>query len=95
MGSACAAMAGRPNSLDDFIFEGDAFGIIGLEPSFRSLGIGECFDVIGMANLISGVDVNPNGLHLDSSYGRVLLAVVPFLPLALLKALHDRRAPWY
>ena len=34
-----------------------AFGIVGLEPSFRSLGIGECLDVIGMANAVSRVDV--------------------------------------
>jgi hypothetical protein len=50
--------------------------------------------LIRMADVISGVDVNPDGFHLDASYGRVLLAVVP-LPLALVKALDDRRAPRY
>jgi hypothetical protein len=81
--------------LQHLIFESNAFRIVCLEPPLRGFWIGEGLDVVGMANVISGVDINPDRFHLNASYGRVLLAVFPFLPLAFVKALHDRRAPRY
>jgi hypothetical protein len=78
--------------LQHLIFESNALRIVCLEPPLRGFWIGEGLDVVGMANVISGIDINP---YLNASYGRVLLAVFPFLPLAFVKALHDRRAPRY
>ena len=53
-------------SFDDFAFESHAFLVVVPEPSFRSVGIGEGLDVIGMADVISGVDIDPD-FHLNAS----------------------------
>lgn len=55
-------------SLDHHISKGNALGIVHPEPVLRSLGIDECLDVIGMANAISGADVNPNSFHHDDLF---------------------------
>ena len=50
------APAGAAASLQNLIFESDAFGVVCLEPALRSLGISERLDVIRMANAASGVE---------------------------------------
>jgi hypothetical protein len=49
--------AGAVSLFDHLIFESHAFGIVSLEPPLRGFGVGECPDVIGMADMIAGVDV--------------------------------------
>ena len=56
----CAA---RCDSLQDLILECHAFGVIFLEPSVRSFFVRKNFEMAGVANMVSGVDVNPNGRH--------------------------------
>ena len=43
---------------DHLVFEGDAFGIVFFEPGFRGVRGGEDLDVLGVANLLAGVDVD-------------------------------------
>ena len=54
-------------SLQQFIFECDAFGIVYLEPPLCGLGIGEGLDVIGVADAVSAIDINPDGFHSNIS----------------------------
>jgi hypothetical protein len=56
--------------------EGNALRIVCLEPSLRGFGIGEGLDVIGMADAVSGVDVNPNGFSLERLPDPVLFLFV-------------------
>jgi hypothetical protein len=46
---------------DHLVFEGDAFGIVLLERFYRDVGIREHLDVLGVANLLAGVDVDQHG----------------------------------
>ncbi len=54
-----------PHSIrfDHIIFECDAFGVIFLEPSVRSFFVRKNFEMAGVANTVSGVDIDPNGRH--------------------------------
>ena len=40
---------------------GQSFGIVFLETFFRGVRVGEDLDVLGIANLLAGVDVDVNG----------------------------------
>jgi hypothetical protein len=40
------------------VLKGQAFRVVVLEPGFRSVGIRENLEVIGVANLLAGVDVD-------------------------------------
>ena len=51
------------HSLHDLIFECHASGVIFLEPSVRSFFVRKNFEMAGVANMVSGIDVNPNGRH--------------------------------
>jgi hypothetical protein len=50
-------------SLQDLIFECRAFGIVLLEPFVRGDRIGKHLEMIGVANMVFGIYVNPNGRH--------------------------------
>jgi hypothetical protein len=54
-----------PHSIrfDHIIFECHAFGVIFLEPSVRSFFVRKNFEMFGVANIESGVDIDPNGRH--------------------------------
>jgi hypothetical protein len=45
------------------LFECHAFGIVLLEPFVRGDRIGKHLEMIGVASMVSGIDVNPNGRH--------------------------------
>ena len=55
--------AGRSGSLQNLIFECHAFGIVSLKPFFRGVSGGEDLDVLRIANLLAGVDVDKDGYH--------------------------------
>src|SRR3954447_3928718 len=62
----------RPASVDaTFIREPHvqthAFGVVFLEPGFRGVRGGEYLEVIGVANLLAGVDIGPDGCAHRSS----------------------------
>jgi hypothetical protein len=42
----------------DLILKGDAFGIVFLKPFFSSIRGSEYLDVLGVANLLAGVDID-------------------------------------
>jgi hypothetical protein len=46
---------------EDLIFEGHAFRIVLFEPDFRGVLAGEHLDVLGIAKLLAGVDVDQDG----------------------------------
>src|SRR5882724_5558417 len=50
-------------SLQDLIFECQAFAIVLLEPFVRGDRIGKHLEMIGVAGMVFGIDVNPNGRH--------------------------------
>jgi hypothetical protein len=50
-------------SLQDLIFECRAFGIVLLEPFVRGDRIGKHLEMIGVANMVFGIYVNPDGRH--------------------------------
>ena len=47
-------------TLQNLILEGYALRVVLLEPCFRGVGIREDLDVLGVANLLAGVDVDKN-----------------------------------
>jgi hypothetical protein len=53
-------LSGRPGLplFQNLILEGDAFRVILREPCLRGIGIREHLDVLGIANLLAGVDVD-------------------------------------
>ena len=51
------------HSLQDLIFECRAFGVILLEPAVRSNLIGKDLEMVGISNLLAGVDIDPNRCH--------------------------------
>ena len=53
----------RSSSFQDLILESDAFGVIFLEPSVCSFFVRKTFEMAGVANTVSGVDIDPNGCH--------------------------------
>ena len=57
----------RALSFQDFVLEGDTLGIVFLEPGLRGILISEHLDVLDVANLPVGVDVDKDGhlSHLD------------------------------
>jgi hypothetical protein len=57
--------AGRCGSLQNLILKRDAFRVVFLQPRFRGVLIGKDFEVILVANLLAGVDVNPD-CHVQS-----------------------------
>jgi hypothetical protein len=48
-------------SFENLIFEGNVFGIVFLKPFCRGVGGGEHLEVLGIANLLAGVDVDKDG----------------------------------
>jgi hypothetical protein len=40
-----------------------AFGVVLLEPFVRGDGAGKHLEMIGVAGMVSNIDVNPNGCH--------------------------------
>ena len=60
---ASLGFVGRAHSLQDLIFECRAFGIVLLEPFVCGDRIGKDLNMIGVARIVSGIDVNPNGRH--------------------------------
>jgi hypothetical protein len=54
-----------PHSIrfDHIVFKRYAFGVIFLEPSARSFFVHKNFEMAGIANTVSGVDIDPNGRH--------------------------------
>ena len=54
-----------PHSIrfDYIVFKRYAFGVIFLEPSARSFFVRKNFEMAGVANTVSGVDIDPNGCH--------------------------------
>src|SRR5258705_949408 len=57
------ARANAGGSLQHLILERHAFRIVLLEPFFRGVFVCEHLEMIGMTNLVSGIDINPNGCH--------------------------------
>jgi hypothetical protein len=58
----------RPFAISSFhnlILKGQAFGVVFLKPFCRGVGGREQLDVLGVANLLAGVDVD-KGSHLVS-----------------------------
>jgi hypothetical protein len=57
-----------PHSIrfDHIVFKRYAFGVIFLEPSARSFFVHKNFELAGIANTVSGVDIDPNGRHWSS-----------------------------
>ena len=51
---------GRFGSFENWILEGNCLGVVFLEPFFRGVRVGENLDVLGVANLLAGVDVDKN-----------------------------------
>ena len=49
---------------DHLVFKGHALRVILLKPPFRGIPVGKNFEVIWVADLFAGVDINPDGLHL-------------------------------
>jgi hypothetical protein len=49
--------------IQNFVFKGYAFRVVFLEPCFRGVGIREDLEVIGVAKLLAGVDVDPDCVH--------------------------------
>jgi hypothetical protein len=43
------------------VLKGQAFRVVVLQPGFRSVGIRENLEVIGVADLLAGVDVDKDG----------------------------------
>jgi hypothetical protein len=60
LASSCSASIEEQSSPADCRH---AFGIVCLEPPFCGFRVGECLDVIGIADVVSGVDVDPDGFH--------------------------------
>src|SRR5262245_53723460 len=58
----------RCGSLQNLIFEGDALWVVFLEPFFCGVHIGEDLDVIDVADLLAGVDVDKDGCHRITLY---------------------------
>src|SRR5450631_2701753 len=54
---------GRALFFDHLVAEHDAFRIVLLEPLISKLWRREYLEVVDVANLLAGVDVNPNGCH--------------------------------
>jgi hypothetical protein len=48
---------GQCGSFQNLVLKSHAFGIVFLKPFFRGVGIREHLDVLGVANLLAGVDV--------------------------------------
>jgi hypothetical protein len=55
--------AADTSSLQDFILERNAFGIVFLEPDFRGVGGGEHLQMVLVADLFVRIDVDPDGAH--------------------------------
>ena len=51
------------------IFKRNAFRIVFLEPSFGGVDIREDLEVIGVADLLAGVDVGPDRHHSKLTWG--------------------------
>ena len=60
------------HSLQNLIFKSNAFRVVFLKPFFRSVRGGEDLDVLGLANLFAGVDVDKN------DHRQILYALVFF-----------------
>src|ERR1700730_13301075 len=61
----------RCGSLQDLILECHAFGVIFLQPCFHGVDVCEHLEMTGVANMMSGIDINPNGCHWSLlSFGR-------------------------
>jgi hypothetical protein len=58
---ATMAMGACRVSLQDLILECHAIGVIFLEPSVRSFFVRKNFEMAGVANMMSGIDIDPNG----------------------------------
>jgi hypothetical protein len=54
---------GAAGSIQNLIFERHAFRIVFLKLRFRGVRVCKDLGMIAVANLITGVDVNPNGFH--------------------------------
>jgi len=54
-----------PHSIrfDHSVFKRYAFRVIFLEPSVRSFFVRKNLEMAGVANMVSGVDIDPNGRH--------------------------------
>ena len=57
---------GRSGSFQNLILKGHAVGIVLLEPRFRGVRGGEHLDVVDVANLLAGVDVDKTIIGLSS-----------------------------
>jgi hypothetical protein len=55
---------------EDLVFERHAFGIVLLEPFFRGVLIGKDLEVLGVSNLLAGVDVDEDGHWYPCRIGR-------------------------
>ena len=55
----------RSGSFENIVFKGNAFGVVFLKPFFRGVRGGVDLDVLGIVNLLAGVEVDKDG-HPDS-----------------------------
>jgi hypothetical protein len=56
-------IAPRSIRFGHIILECHAFGVVFLEPSVRSFFVHKNFEMAGIANTVSGVDIDLNGRH--------------------------------
>ncbi len=56
-------MPARSIRFDHIIFKCDAFRVIFLEPAVRGFFFHKNFEMAGIANTVSGIDIDPNGCH--------------------------------